>query len=873
MTSQVQFRKGTDSQSNAFTGALAEVTVDTTTKTLRVHDGATPGGSELVNLSSEQTLESKTINALTLTGSLTANSSTGSSGQYLESTSDGVRWSNIDTASISNGNSSVSVAESANVTVSITDTVAATFSTDGLALAGNLTVNGTTTTVNSNEVSIGDSIIDLNADISSGTAPTANAGLTVIRGSEANKSLLWNEATDKWSVETETFVAGTFEGNLSGNVTGQVSDISNHSTTDLSEGTNLYYTDARARSALSASGDLTYNSTTGEFSVVVPAGYDSSDFNADFSGKSTSDLSEGTNLYYTDTRARNAISASGDLSYNSSTGVVSFTERTNSEVRSLFSASGDLVYNNTTGEFSVTTFKSSDFDTNFSGKSTTDLSEGVNLYYTDTRANSAIDTRVTKSFVDNLAIDASTLSNKPDPTITLAGDLTGNVTLTNLGNGTLTATIVDDSHNHVISNVDGLQSALDNKADESISLSAGNGLTGGGTLSSNRTFNIGAGTGITVNADNVAVDTSVIATRSYVDTEVSGLVDSAPATLDTLNELAAALGDDPDFATTISNQIGNKANNSTTISAGTGLTGGGSLASNRTISHADTSSVSNVAAASNTFIDAIAFDTFGHVQSVSTSTAAPPNDASITVNAGSGLTGGGTFTVDQSFNETITVNHSDTSSQGSVNNSGTTVIQDITLDTFGHITNINSKTISRTDLGIDTNDSVTFGAITVPSIAKSGTDGVGNIGSNANSFNTVHAKATSAQYADVAENYVSDDIYTPGTVVVIGGTEEVTISSKYADSKLAGVITTNPALLMNDNLQSEYIASIALTGRVPCAVVGKIKKGDILTTSHITGVATKLFNEDFVPGCVIGKALQDYDGENPGIIEVLVGKV
>ena len=790
MTSQVQFRKGTDSQSNAFTGALAEVTVDTTTKTLRVHDGATPGGSELVNLSSEQTLESKTINALTLTGSLTANSSTGSSGQYLESTSDGVQWSNIDTASISNGNSSVSVTESANVTVSITDTVAATFSTGGLVLAGNLTVNGTTTTVNSNEVAIGDSIIDLNADISSGTAPTANAGITVIRGSEANKSLLWNEATDKWSVETETFVAGTFEGNLSGNVTGQVSDISNHSTTDLSEGTNLYYTDTRARNALSASGDLTYNSTTGEFSVVVPAGYDSSDFNTDFSGKSTSDLSE-----------------------------------------------------------------------------------GINLYYTDTRANSAIDTRVTKSFVDNLAIDASALSNKPDPTITLAGDLTGNVTLTNLGNGTLTATIVDDSHNHVISNVDGLQSALDNKADESISLSAGNGLTGGGTLSSNRTFNIGAGTGINVNANDIDVDTSVIATRSYVDTEVSGLVDSAPATLDTLNELAAALGDDPDFATTISNQIGNKANNSTTISAGTGLTGGGSLASNRTISHADTSSVSNVAAASNTFIDAIAFDTFGHVQSVSTSTAAPPNDASITVNAGSGLTGGGTFTVDQSFNETITVNHSDTSSQGSVNNSGTTIIQDITLDTFGHITNINSKTISRTDLGIDTNDSVTFGAITVPSIAKSGTDGVGNIGSSANGFDTVHAKATSAQYADVAENYVSDDSYTPGTVVVIGGTEEVTISSKYADSKLAGVITTNPALLMNDNLQSEYIAPIALTGRVPCAVVGTIKKGDILTTSHIAGVATRLFNEDFVPGCVIGKALQEHDGENPGIIEVLVGKV
>jgi len=165
------------------------------------------------------------------------------------------------------------------------------------------------------------------------------------------------------------------------------------------------------------------------------------------------------------------------------------------------------------------------------------------------------------------------------------------------------------------------------------------------------------------------------------------------------------------------------------------------------------------------------------------------------------------------------------------------------------------------------------GSIEVSSISKSGTNGSGNIGSSSNSFNTVHAKATSAQYADVAENYASDDSYTPGTVMIIGGTEEVTISSKYADSKLAGVITTNPAMLMNDDLQSKYIAPIALTGRVPCAVVGTIKKGDVLTTSHILGVATRLFKDDFVPGCVIGKALQSYDNQAPGVIEVLVGKV
>jgi len=175
-----------------------------------------------------------------------------------------------------------------------------------------------------------------------------------------------------------------------------------------------------------------------------------------------------------------------------------------------------------------------------------------------------------------------------------------------------------------------------------------------------------------------------------------------------------------------------------------------------------------------------------------------------------------------------------------------------------------------------TNTTVTdpsFDSITVPVINKSGTNGSGNIGSSTNSFGTVFAKATSAQYADIAENYASDDNYPPGTVVIIGGTEEVTISSTYADSKLAGVITTNPAMLMNDDLQSGYISSIALTGRVPCAVVGTIKKGDVLTTSNTPGVATTLSKDDFVPGCVVGKALQNYDNQNPGVIEVLVGKV
>ena len=125
-----------------------------------------------------------------------------------------------------------------------------------VTLAGNLIVNGTTTTVNSNTVDIGDSIITLNAD-EAGT-PSQNAGIEIERGTSANKTLVWDETADKWTVGSETFVASAFEGNLTGNVTGTVSDISNHNTGDLAEGSNLYYTSGRANSAIDTRVDKSF---------------------------------------------------------------------------------------------------------------------------------------------------------------------------------------------------------------------------------------------------------------------------------------------------------------------------------------------------------------------------------------------------------------------------------------------------------------------------------------------------------------------------------------------------------------------------------------------------------------------------------------
>ena len=82
-------------------------------------------------------------------------------------------------------------------------------------MGGNLTVSGTTTTVNSNTVNIGDNIIVLNSD-ETGT-PSQNAGFEIERGTEDNVSFLWNETDDRWTTNGKDLIADSFVGSLSGN--------------------------------------------------------------------------------------------------------------------------------------------------------------------------------------------------------------------------------------------------------------------------------------------------------------------------------------------------------------------------------------------------------------------------------------------------------------------------------------------------------------------------------------------------------------------------------------------------------------------------------------------------------------------------------
>ena len=148
------------------------------------------------------------------------------------------------------------------------------------------------------------------------------------------------------------------------------------------------------------------------------------------------------------------------------------------------------------------------------------------------------------------------------------------------------------------------------------------------------------------------------------------------------------------------------------------------------------------------------------------------------------------------------------------------------------------------------------------------TDNTYDLGSSTKGWATIYGEATSAQYADLAEKYEADADYEPGTVVHFGGDKEVAMCDQDHCSKVAGVVSTAPAYRMNDGLEAEHVAMVALTGRVPCKVTGPVAKGDMMVSAG-NGMARA--ESDPKVGTVIGKALENHEG-GEGVIEVVVGK-
>jgi len=191
------------------------------------------------------------------------------------------------------------------------------------------------------------------------------------------------------------------------------------------------------------------------------------------------------------------------------------------------------------------------------------------------------------------------------------------------------------------------------------------------------------------------------------------------------------------------------------------------------------------------------------------------------------------------------------------------------ISATGNITSGNVSATNHTGTAVNVSGAVTVNSSNgATAIVNGGTNGSGNIGSSGAAFNTVYAKATTAQYADLAENYASDADYAPGTVVIFGGNKEITVSTEVADERVAGAISTNPAHLMNAEMAG---LPVALRGRIPVNVIGPVTKGDSLVTSPTAGYAQSVGRSRLYGQAVFAKALETNleDGEKLIIAVIL----
>jgi hypothetical protein len=198
--------------------------------------------------------------------------------------------------------------------------------------------------------------------------------------------------------------------------------------------------------------------------------------------------------------------------------------------------------------------------------------------------------------------------------------------------------------------------------------------------------------------------------------------------------------------------------------------------------------------------------------------------------------------------------------------------QAIVTDASGNLSFAAAGATVSQDNSSNTNFNLYFAATTSGALTAVKYDGADLLfNPSTSTFTAVNIIGTSSQakYADLAERYTADSDYDPGTVLIFDGALEVTVSNQDASPKVAGVVSTDPAYLMNSDLQGTLTVALTLTGRVPTKVVGPVHKGDMMV-STADGRARAESNPAM--GTVIGKALEDFSGTE-GVIEVVVGRL
>lgn len=175
--------------------------------------------------------------------------------------------------------------------------------------------------------------------------------------------------------------------------------------------------------------------------------------------------------------------------------------------------------------------------------------------------------------------------------------------------------------------------------------------------------------------------------------------------------------------------------------------------------------------------------------------------------------------------------------------------------------------LQNTPIGNTTATTATFTTVRTGSVIPT-TANTFTLGNSSTWYSAVYATAVQSYYADLAEKYIADQEYEPGTVVVFGGTEEITVTTKLEDRRVAGVISTDPAYLMN---MASTGLPVALRGKVPVKVIGQVSKGDLLITSTQSGHGISVgFRSDYSPNAVFAKSLVDDKAHHARVIWAVI---